>query len=303
MESLIGTFSPVPTSEMEETLRPLTLEEMRHGIAVVRAEISEMEEWLGAPPADASSDEILNKIYEWDQASQWLCAYEEALAAGEDELGRLREELAEIEGLEKGLEEYLRGPMSLDEMAAGDAHEADLERRKIRVMRRLDQLGALPVAEREDAEYCASLLAAERRGREILGAGCQWCDAHFGCNCWAERAEQIRAEERARVRSDRAAIAAAIRDGKCYCDNMTQDEDYPSLCDICQREEELRCKGCGQLQCRPGCCGDCGSCSKCRGPACKGCGGWESDCTCYDDRDGASSCGCGACEEHRSWDE
>jgi hypothetical protein len=129
------------------------------------------------------------------------------------------------------------------------------------------------------------------------GPGCPFCDAMFSCNCWQERAELHRAAERERVRADRAAIAAAIRDGKCYCAQLPDDDDYAELCDICQEEERLRCDACGKLQCSAGCCGDCGSCSRCRGPECSRCHSW--DCCCYDDReDDASSCGCGACEEH-----
>jgi hypothetical protein len=136
------------------------------------------------------------------------------------------------------------------------------------------------------------------------GAGCPFCDAVFGCGCWRERAEMHELVERQRVRDERAVIAAAIRDGKCYCDQLSQGDDYPEMCEICQREEELRCRECGQLQCRPECCGGCGGCSRCRGDPCKGCGGWESDCCCHDDREeDRESCGCGACEEHDGREE
>ncbi len=128
------------------------------------------------------------------------------------------------------------------------------------------------------------------------GPGCPFCDAIFSCDCWSRRREMHEAEERRRVRDERATIARAIAEGKCYCASLPQNDDYPEMCDICCREEALRCTGCGQLQCRPECCGDCGSCSRCRGPECSRCHSW--DCCCYDDREDASSCGCGACEEH-----
>jgi hypothetical protein len=165
----------------------------------------------------------------------------------------------------------------------------------------LEELGALlPVAyDQPQKSSIQRALDQEWAGANHAGPGCSFCDSLFGgCGCWARRKEAHQAEELRRQRDDRAKIAQAIRDGKCYCASLPQHEDYSSLCDICQREEELRCTGCGQLQCRPGCCGDCGACTKCRGDPCSRCHDW--DCCCYedDDRDGASSCGCGACEEH-----
>lgn len=136
------------------------------------------------------------------------------------------------------------------------------------------------------------------------GPGCPFCDSIFGgCRCWSERAEMYKLQERRTLRADRAEIAARIARGECTCDQMTQHSDYPNECEVCQREEELRCKDCGQLECRPGCCGGCGGCSNCRGEACKRCGDFDDRCCCYDDREeDRESCGCGACEEHRSDD-
>jgi hypothetical protein len=114
------------------------------------------------------------------------------------------------------------------------------------------------------------------------GPGCPFCDATFGCSCWAERRELHQYAERQQRRADAAIIARAIAEGKCYCDQMSQNDDYPEMCDICQREEELRCRECGRLECGPECCGGCGGCSRCRGDPCKRCDAWESECCCYE---------------------
>lgn len=114
--------------------------------------------------------------------------------------------------------------------------------------------------------YIQAALDSEWAGANFSGPGCPFCDALLGgCSCWEQRAEMHRAEEHRQVRADRAAIAAAIARGACYCDSLSQDSEYPDCCDICRREEELRCKECGELQCRAGCCGGCGGCSRCRG--------------------------------------
>lgn len=327
MDSLQATFSLVPATEFE-SLRSLTLSQLRSGGDSVREDISVLEDLLRDPPVTATSAEISYKILEWDEASQWLVAYSDLLAGGEREVAALQEELREIEGLERGLEQYLSGslshddsavggathaqrhmPLSHDEMAAGDAHEADLERRRIRVQRRLDQLGALPAEEKEHAEDVAFLLAAERRGAEILGPGCQWCDGHFGCDCWARRAEEIDAEVRREKKASRASAAARLARGECACDALTQSPHYENLCDVCQEAEQNRCRECGELsKCKESCCGGCGGCTRCRGDPCKRCGDFESECTCYDDRgeedyDPSDPYGDGAPEEHNDGPE
>ena len=39
-----------------------------------KADVAELERWLGSPPADATDTEIQLKVREWDEARQWLDA-------------------------------------------------------------------------------------------------------------------------------------------------------------------------------------------------------------------------------------
>jgi hypothetical protein len=318
MESFIHRL---PDSEFN-LLETFTVPVLAEQLETVRTELAEFEEWLGAPPADATDEDIQAKLLLWDTCRQWFVAYDAELFAKRREIASLDEELAETRGMMRGLERTAPGiTLSHDEEAARDAHLLELEQRAVRVLSRLEELGApLPGERVRSGEWSSSApapAAPDTRShiqRQLdeewelanhSGPGCPFCDSLFGaCGCWERRREAHEAEERRRQREDRAAIARAIADGKCYCDQLSEDGDYPEECDICRREEELRCTGCGQLECRPGCCGDCGGCSRCR-TECKRCGGWEDQCCCYEDdgRDGASSCGCGACEEHRSWGE
>jgi hypothetical protein len=153
---------------------------------------------------------------------------------------------------------------------------------------------------RAAADRVEQQLDTEWESANLGGPGCPFCDSIMGgCSCWQERAEMHRLRERQQVRASRAEIAARVARGECTCDQMTQHSDYPSLCEVCEQEERLRCTGCGQLQCRPDCCGDCGGCSRCCGPACRHCDQYGDRCWCHDDQeDDRSSCGCGACEEH-----
>lgn len=291
-----------------ESLAPLTIPTLVAQMETVRAEVSEFEEWLGNPPADASEDNIQDQLSVWDQARQWFFAYEAEIFAKRQEIASLDEELAEVRGLLRDLESDshdgggTRGhlQMSHDEMAAAEAYWDELDRRENRILARLDALGA-PLPSDAPAPSCGApdtrswiqrQLDEEWESANHSGPGCPFCDSLFGaCSCWARRREAHEAEERRRVREERATIARAIEEGKCYCHQLSQD--YPEQCEICLKEEELRCHECGDLQCRPDCCGGCGGCERCRGPECKRCGDW--DCSCYDDE---SSCGCGACEEH-----
>jgi hypothetical protein len=281
-----------------ESLAPLTIPTLVAQMETVRAEVSEFEEWLGNPPADASEDNIQDQLSVWDQARQWFFAYEAEIFAKRQEIASLDEELAEVRGLLRDLESDQA--RSHDEMAAADAYWDELDRRENRILARLDALGAPPPSDAPDTRsWIQRQLDEEWESANHSGPGCPFCDSLFGgCSCWARRREAHEAEERRRVREERATIARAIEEGKCYCEQLPQHEEYAQECEICLKEEELRCRECGDLQCRPGCCGGCGGCERCRGPECKRCGDW--DCSCYDDE---SSCGCGACEEHRSWDE
>lgn len=152
--------------------------------------------------------------------------------------------------------------------------------------------------------WIQTALDSEWESANFAGPGCPFCDALFSCSCWAQRAEMREAEERRRLREERAEIAARIARGECFCDQLNQDPDYPSECEICEREEELRCKECGGLPCKPECCGGCGGCSRCRGDPCKMCGDYDDRCNCYDDRyedddyDPSDPYGDGAPEEH-----
>ena len=138
----------------------------------------------------------------------------------------------------------------------------------------------------------------------FAGPGCPFCDAMFSCSCWAERREAQEVEERRRLRAERAEIAARVARGECTCDAQSGCSEYGGyMCEVCEREESLRCRECGELQCRAGCCGGCGGCTRCRGDPCKRCNDW--DCTCYDDRyeeesdyDPSDPYGDGAPEEH-----
>lgn len=309
-------ITPVPSVEFD-LLHPLTVPVLAEQLETVRTELADFEEWLGTPPEDATEHEIQEKLSLWDTCRQWFFAYEQALSDMRQEVAYLDESLAETRGLIRGLEVLVR--LCHDEEAARDVYLRELEEKESRILGRLEALGApLPSEEKPPVPSPPSAephLAARSSIQRALdeewahanfsGPGCPFCDSLFGaCGCWERRREAHEAEERRQVREDRAAIARAIADGKCYCDQLSQEDPdgYAECCEICQREEELRCRECGQLECRPGCCGGCGGCERCRGPECKRCGSW--DCCCYeDDRDGASSCGCGACEEHRSWGE
>lgn len=301
MDPLLGSICRVAPSEFAD-LDSLSIPTLAEQLETVRAEVAEFEAWLGDPPADAGEDNIQDELSVWDQARQWLLAYQRALSEKQREVASLDEELAEVRGMLRCLESEQRRhrQMSHDEMAAADAHWDELDRRENRIHRRLAELGApIPVTD-DEAPPVSSIQRAldqEWAAANFAGHGCPFCDSLFGgCGCWARRAEAHQAEERRRQREDRAAIAKALAEGKCYCDQLSDDEDYQQECEFCQREEELRCTGCGQLQCRPGCCGDCGSCTNCCGDPCSRCKDW--DCCCDDREDDRSSCGCGACEEH-----
>jgi hypothetical protein len=303
MESFI---TPVDPADFE-SLAPLSIPTLVVQMETVQTELSEFEEWLGAPPLSATEEDVQNQLAVWDQARQWFFAYEADISAKRREVASLDEELAEVRGLLRTLESDQA--RSHDEMAAADAYWEELDRRENRILSRLDALGAPPPSDApapscgapDTRSWIQRQLDEEWESANHSGPGCPFCDAIFSCDCWARRAEAHEAEERRRLRKERAAIARAQAEGRCYCDQLPQDEDYAQECEFCQREEELRCRNCGDLQCRPDCCGGCGGCERCRGPECKRCGDWE--CSCYDDRDEESSCGCGACEEHRSWDE
>lgn len=140
----------------------------------------------------------------------------------------------------------------------------------------IDRLGAPTSAQRALDEQWA--------GANLGGSGCPFCDSMFGCSCWRERAELRQYAERQQRRADAAVIAQAIREGKCACHLLEDDGDYPVMCEICEREEALRCNNCGKLQCGTECCGGCGGCSRCRTePECRRCGSY--DCSCYEDEE------------------
>ena len=333
MESFIHRL---PESEFN-LLETLTVPVLAEQLETVRTELTEFEEWLGTPPEDVTEEDIQAKLILWDTCRQWFIAYDAELFAKRREIASLDEELAETRGMMRGLERTAPGiTLSHDEEAARDAHLLELERRESRILSQLEQLDALPLSDEQPSSssgvasggqpapgpdtrsrssslaFAATVRSAaaqpiswiqrqldeEWAHANFSGPGCPFCDSLLGaCGCWERRREMMEAEERRQTREDRAAIARAIAEGKCYCDQLSEDGDYPEECDICRREEELRCTGCGQLECRPGCCGDCGNCDRCAGPECSGCG--RRDCWCdQDERDGASSCGCGACEEH-----
>jgi hypothetical protein len=306
MDTLLGSFAPVEAAEMEAAFAQCVVPTLDADLRTMRSELEEYEAWLGSPPAGATAAEVEAKLVLWDGCRQWLLACEQDLAAKRSEIAALDDELAEVRGLMRGLEQEQF--QSHSDMAGADACWDDLDRRENRIFRRLEELGAPPPLadgdsgprqpqKEETPSHIQRALDAEWACANFAGPGCPFCDSIMGgCRCWEERREAQEAEERRRSRQDRAAIAARIARGECTCDQLSQHSDYPNECEVCQREEELRCRECGQLQCRPDCCGGCGGCSRCRGDPCKRCGDW--DCCCYDDRDERSSCGCGACEEH-----
>lgn len=105
-----------------------------------------------------------------------------------------------------------------------------------------------PAEARDDWER--EILEAERRGAEILGPGCETCDAHFGCNCLQERIDHAEAQAREEDRRHRQAIMERYARGECACNLMPEDD----WCYICDEAERNRCTGCGGLtSCRPGC--------------------------------------------------
>lgn len=75
-----GFLYSVPVAEFD-LLLPLSLDELIHQTARVRADLSSVENWLGNPPPRATEKEIQSKLVLWDTCAQWLCAYEVRLAA------------------------------------------------------------------------------------------------------------------------------------------------------------------------------------------------------------------------------
>lgn len=285
MDTLLGSIRRV--ADDFSILDTISLPTLAEQLETVKKELAEFEVWLGCPPADATEAAIQEKLSLWDTCRQWLLAYENALTAKQREIASLDEELAVVRVQMRDLEaEHFQ---SHSDMAGGDAYWDELDRRENRILARLQELGAPQSAHDEPPAPVRaaapppneSALDREWRMANFAGPGCPFCDAIIGCGCWERRTEERAAEERRRVRQDRATIAARIARGECTCDQLSQYSDYNELCDVCQHEEELRCRECGQLECRPECCGGCGGCSRCRGDPCKRCGDW--DCCCYEE--------------------
>lgn len=291
MDFVLGSFAPVAADEFL-LLRPLNVDTLAAQLETVRREKDAFEQWLGAPPAGASAEDIQLQLRLWDGCSQWLVAYEEELSRKREAV-RLQEEVAEVRGL-----------------LAADPPQPDYDRliaRRVALDQRAAELGVslivpepelpqqTPAEQPDTRSWIQRQLDEEWEMANHAGPGCPFCDAIISCDCWARRAEMMEAEERRRQREERATVAARVARGEdaCECDDYGQ-------CQACYEEEKARCGACGQLQCKPGCCGECRSCERCMGPPCPRCKDW-GDCGCYDDqdeRDEQSSCGCGACEEH-----
>lgn len=123
--------------------------------------------------------------------------------------------------------------------------------------------------------------------------GCPFCDSIMGgCSCWRERAEAHRLQERRERKARQAAAAAAVAAGTCSCDLEFSPEEIANgaACQLCQEEEANCCDYCGQLTCRPECCGACGACENCRGPPCSRCHEDQDRCCHEDDQDAESEC-------------
>lgn len=91
----IGTFSLVDPKEFGE-LRTLFEDDLAADLHVIRTDLNALEGWLGSPPSDASSENIWFKLLEWDQARQWLEAYQAELAR-KQKIAELKAELAQME--------------------------------------------------------------------------------------------------------------------------------------------------------------------------------------------------------------
>jgi hypothetical protein len=310
MDSLVCSIAVVDPAEFTD-LEPLSPATLAEQLETMRVELAEFEAWLGSPPAKASAEYIETTLVAWATCYQWISAYQMELFKKQQEIAALDEELAEVRGLLRGLDGEMQ--RSHDEMAAADIYWDELDRRENRILGRLEELGApLPsedqlaaakTPKKDTRSHIQRGLDDEWDSANFAGPGCPFCDSLFGCSCWVQRAEAREAEERRRVRAARAEVAA--RAGVCACDALSEDSQcpYPSLCEVCQREEELRCRECGGLPCRADCCGGCGSCTRCCGSSCKRCGDFESNCRCWeddeeDDYDPSDPYGDGAPEEH-----
>ncbi len=83
-----------------EELRSLFEDDLAADLYVVRKDVEALEEWLAAPPAEASEEDIGHKKSETEQARQWLAAYEAEMARRLEittQKAVLQEELAQLE--------------------------------------------------------------------------------------------------------------------------------------------------------------------------------------------------------------
>lgn len=125
MDSLLGTFSPVNPEEFHEFNSYLASELERCEMQIA-ADVAELERWLGSPPADATESEIHLKLYEWDEARQWLDAVCCKLYGEWREELRRRELESEIRMLSRQIDDLLMDDPRAQVSALFD-HISDLE--------------------------------------------------------------------------------------------------------------------------------------------------------------------------------
>jgi hypothetical protein len=82
--SLLGEFSHLPHDEFAR-LSKLSIHTLNLYIELIQSEICELEEWLGSPPLTASTHDILQNLYRWDEYSQYLYECKEELYSKEYE--------------------------------------------------------------------------------------------------------------------------------------------------------------------------------------------------------------------------
>ena len=122
-------------------------------------------------------------------------------------------------------------------------------------------------------------LDAEWDSADLASAGCPFCDSLYCTSHWAERAEAQRQQAKREAAAHRAALAAAVAAGRCTCELEFSEEELQrgAECELCCKQEELRCDSCGLYPCAQGCCGGCGGCRDCNPPN-NCCGRYDCDC-------------------------
>ncbi len=321
MDSLLGSISSVPEHEFAELLT-LSSETLRESLEITRKEIADFEVRLGSPchpwrrsvglqvwptsslpvltspPAPGTEREredleIQGILVMWDEARQWLSAFEVALPWVEKR-EKLQAEVDAQIALQEELEQQMETPgLSHSDQAGFDAGWDETDAAICYYQGLLEKhvrehpFPSSPPQVRSPLDRGSRFEAEveEPTGGASGGSGlslCPDCDGMFSCRCLQERLEMREAEHAREVRAHRRVLEAA----GCTCTSDSEDDYGGYQCDYCRDQEDRRCKACGSLpteDCNPKCCGGCESCEYCCGPACRRCKEFGSDCCCYQD--------------------